>query len=87
MSDIGTWRATVNGQWVLMNYDYKRDLIWSERQDTTQLFDGDLRLEVQDGAGNTTVLEDDFAEPLVPLAAKKKNVKTHPAKSHKKKKR
>lgn len=87
LSDIGTWRATVNGQWVLMNYDYKRDLIWSERQDTTQLFDGDLRLEVQDGAGNTTVLEDDFAEPLVPLAAKKKNVKTHPAKSHKKKKR
>lgn len=76
LSDIGSWKALVNGEWVLMNYDFKRDFIWSEKRDTSVAFNGNLTLEVKDEAGNTTILEADLDEPMVVPSKKKKSAPT-----------
>lgn len=65
MSGIDRFRAQVNGQWVLMNYEAKTGVIWSEKRDETQLFEGELTLEVTDGAGNNTILQTDIVEPVI----------------------
>lgn len=56
LSGINTFRAFVNGEWVLMQYDYKRALIWSDKLDPAQAFRGDIVLEVTDRAGNVATL-------------------------------
>lgn len=60
LSGIDTFRAFVNDQWVLMQYDYKRALIWSDKLDTTVPFQGELVLEVTDRAGNLTTITADI---------------------------
>ncbi len=55
LSGIQSFDAYVNGQWVLMHYDYKQSLIWSERLDTSVPLSGDVKLVVKDNAGNETV--------------------------------
>jgi hypothetical protein len=55
LSGIRDFDAYVNGKWVLMHYDYKRDLIWSEKQDNNKPFAGELKLVVTDNAGNREV--------------------------------
>jgi hypothetical protein len=62
LSGIDNFKAYVNGEWVLMNYDAKTGYIWSEKMDDTQIFEGDLMLEVKDGAGNSTILQTDLVE-------------------------
>lgn len=52
-SGVGSFRATLNGNWVLMNFDHKRRLIWSELNDKEQQFTGTFVLEVKDKQGNT----------------------------------
>ena len=52
LSGVKSYEMKVNGKWVLMNYDYKRDLIWSEKLDENQPFEGELLLKVEDNAGN-----------------------------------
>jgi hypothetical protein len=56
LSGIGEFRAFVNGEWVLMNYEYKSRYIWSDKLDENQSFEGELTLEVKDRAGNSTIL-------------------------------
>ena len=51
-SGISEFNAYVNGEWVLMNYDYKRSLIWSDKLDNTKPFQGQVVLKVIDNAGN-----------------------------------
>ncbi len=55
LSGIKSFRLTVAGKWVLMNYDYKRNLLWSEKLDKSQNFSGDLKLTVIDNSGNQKV--------------------------------
>ena len=55
MSGLSRYEVKVNGEWVLMHYDYKQDLIWSDRLDDTQPFTGEAELTVEDNAGNRTV--------------------------------
>jgi hypothetical protein len=55
LSGIKDYDAFVNGEWILMHYDYKRDLIWSDKLDTNKPFAGELRLVVTDNAGNREV--------------------------------
>lgn len=76
LSGIESFRMTVNGEWVLMNYDYKRSLLWSEKLDKNKPFDGELVLEVKDRAGNVTVLNDDFSQvaPKTPPTTQRKVV-------------
>ncbi|GAB3257354.1 hypothetical protein GCM10027347_19760 [Larkinella harenae] len=52
LSGLDTVRAMVNGEWILMQYDYKRALIWSDKLDPLKPFEGSVVLEVKDRAGN-----------------------------------
>jgi hypothetical protein len=52
MSGIEGYEATLNGEWILMHYDPKKNLIWSELLDKTKPISGDFTLEVTDNAGN-----------------------------------
>lgn len=60
LSGIGEFKALVNGEWVLMNYEYKSRYIWSDKLDENQPFEGELVLEVKDRAGNSTILRVDI---------------------------
>jgi len=55
MSGLKEFRATVDGKWVLMNYDYKKNLLWSEKLNPEIPFSGDFVLTVTDNAGNSSV--------------------------------
>ncbi len=55
LSGIAEYQAEVNGSWVLMNYDYKKDLIWSEKLDPNNPFQGELILKVTDNLGNENI--------------------------------
>lgn len=57
LSGIGKINAWLNGQWLLMQYDYKTGLIWSDPLDPKQPLKGDFVLEVTDKAGNVKKLE------------------------------
>ncbi|MCG8474478.1 MAG: M23 family metallopeptidase [Cytophagales bacterium] len=52
LSGIKSYRMEVNGRWVLMNYDYKRRLLWSEKLDEDRPFKGNIVLTVEDRQGN-----------------------------------
>jgi hypothetical protein len=52
LSGIKKYEATINGEWVLMKYDYKTGIIQSEKLDKTQPFKGDFELKVTDRSGN-----------------------------------
>ncbi|HTF82462.1 MAG TPA: hypothetical protein VL947_12085, partial [Cytophagales bacterium] len=51
-SGIAKYECYVNGQWVLMNYDYKRSLFWSEKLNPKVPFKGELLIRVADNLGN-----------------------------------
>lgn len=51
-SGIKEFRAEINDEWLLMNYDSKRNLIWSERLDKKKKLSGNFSLKVLDNAGN-----------------------------------
>ncbi len=55
LSGISSYRATIDGQWLLMYYDSKTSTIWSERLDKNVLMKGELKLVVVDEAGNRAV--------------------------------
>jgi hypothetical protein len=57
LSGIDSFDATVNGKWLLMNYDAKNDVIMSERRSKSDLLKGDLELTVTDNAGNKRVFK------------------------------
>lgn len=63
-SGIRTFRATVDSRWVLMNYDSKTGLLWSEKRDSTLRFSGPLALTVTDNSGNTAIFSGDFRVPF-----------------------
>ncbi|RZS97349.1 M23 family metallopeptidase [Cecembia calidifontis] len=50
-SGIQDFEAWVDGKWVLMRYEHKQNLIWSEKLDK-QPFKGEVLLKVRDMAGN-----------------------------------
>ncbi|WP_439580965.1 M23 family metallopeptidase [Dyadobacter bucti] len=74
-SGIDHYKALVNGEWVLMNFDSKTGYIWSEKRDENHLFEGGLTLEVTDRAGNSTILQTDLTEAAATSAAAKKQKK------------
>jgi hypothetical protein len=51
LSGIAYFEANINGQWLLMVYDYKTGILKSEKPTGTQL-KGDFELKVVDQAGN-----------------------------------
>ncbi|MCC5920675.1 MAG: M23 family metallopeptidase [Cyclobacteriaceae bacterium] len=57
LSGINTYNLYIDGEWVLMNYDYKTRMIWSEKRNPSDRFRGDLKLRVTDKVGNVKVYE------------------------------
>ena len=55
LSGIKDYRLTIDGQWVLMKYDYKRKLLWSEKKNAKIPFAGKVKLVIRDNAGNTKI--------------------------------
>ena len=54
LSGIAEFRALVNGEWVLMQYDYKRALLWSDKLNPDTLFETgtEVIVQVKDRSGN-----------------------------------
>lgn len=53
-SGIKDFEAFVDGEWVLMRYEHKQNVIWSEKLDK-QPFKGEVLLKVRDMAGNESL--------------------------------
>ena len=79
-SGIKSFRAFVNGQWVLMNYEYKENKIWSEKLDDSVPFEGSVQLEVTDRAGNVAVSNVEIVELIKKQPVRKAPVKKTPVK-------
>jgi len=52
LSGIDTFDCYVNGKWVLMYYDYKQKLLWSEKKSESDKFTGEVKLVVKDNVNN-----------------------------------
>jgi hypothetical protein len=52
LSGISVYEATVNGEWVLMHYDNKNGVIWTERLNKRVPMKGLFELTLTDNAGN-----------------------------------
>lgn len=59
LSGINRYEAFVNGEWVLMRYEYKQAHIWSEKLENKP-FKGEVILKVWDNAGNEAVYRRDL---------------------------
>ncbi len=57
LSGVRSYKATLNGKWLLMNYDKKRNLIWSERLNKSKPLTGEFALTVTDNAGNEQIFK------------------------------
>ncbi len=57
LSGIKSFKASVNNEFVLTDYDYKRSLLWSVKSDSSQQFIGKLKVELEDNQGNKSAFE------------------------------
>jgi hypothetical protein len=57
MSGIGSYKATLDGEWVLMNFDSKYGRLWSDDQLDIE---GEFVLSVEDNSGNETKWKRNF---------------------------
>lgn len=55
LSGISYFEANINGEWLLMLYDYKTGYLKSEKLDKTKPLKGDFELKVVDNAGNEKI--------------------------------
>jgi hypothetical protein len=55
LSGISYFEANINGEWLLMVYDYKTGYIKSEKLDKSKPLKGDFELKVVDNAGNEKI--------------------------------
>jgi hypothetical protein len=57
LSGISYFEASINGQWLLMTYDYKTGILYSERKDNSVPLKGDFEFKVVDNAGNESIFK------------------------------
>jgi len=55
LSGISYFEANINGEWLLMVYDYKTGYLKSEKLDKNKPLKGDFELKVVDNAGNEKI--------------------------------
>ncbi|NJY63736.1 M23 family metallopeptidase [Salinimicrobium sp. CDJ15-81-2] len=61
LSGINSFRATVNGKFILMEYEYKQNLLTHYFEDgVVTETENQLKIEVTDNVGNTTIFESTF---------------------------
>ena len=72
LSGIAEFRALVNGEWVLMQYDYKRALLWSDKPDPDTPFKtgSEVIVQVKDNVGNIGSDSTTIEEPRPPVRRK-----------------
>gem|GEM_PF-65887 len=72
LSGIAEFRALVNGEWVLMQYDYKRTLLWSDKLDPDTPFNAgsEVIVQVKDNVGNIGSDRTTIEEPRAPVRRK-----------------
>lgn len=56
-SEIADFKATLNGKFLLLHYEYKQNLLFSEKQNKEQMLKGNLEVWAKDKAGNESVLK------------------------------
>jgi len=49
------YEANINGEWLLMTYDFKSGILQSDRLDPKKPLKGDFELKVVDRAGNERI--------------------------------
>lgn len=57
LSGINNFEAKLNGEWLLMNYEPKLNMLWSEQLDKNKPLKGEFELKVADNAGNESILK------------------------------
>jgi hypothetical protein len=57
LSGIAYFEANINGQWLLMVYDYKTGILKSEKADPSKPLAGDFELKIVDQAGNESIFK------------------------------
>ena len=57
LSGISYYEANINGQWLLMSYDYKSGILQSDKLSPSQVLKGDFELKVVDRAGNERIFK------------------------------
>ncbi|MEH6537490.1 MAG: M23 family metallopeptidase [Psychroserpens sp.] len=61
LSGISNYRATINGKWILMEYDYKKDTLTYNFDDNIITdTENNLKIIVTDNVGNSTTFESTF---------------------------
>jgi murein DD-endopeptidase MepM/ murein hydrolase activator NlpD len=62
LSGIKTIACFVNDEWVLMNFEYKNGMIWSEKLDSSKPFLGKVVLKITDNCDNVGTFETEITE-------------------------
>jgi hypothetical protein len=62
LSGIKTIECYVNDEWILMNYEYKNGMIWSEKLDSSKPFLGNVVLKITDKCDNVGTFETEITE-------------------------
>ena len=75
LSGIKSFKAYVNNEFVLTDYDSKRSLLWSIKSDSLQKFKGNLRLQLEDNQGNVANFETTIDDSIVAPKAEKISTK------------
>jgi hypothetical protein len=57
LSGIGSYEATINGEWLLMKYDYKTGILQSEKLHPKKPLSGEFVLKVTDREGNERIYQ------------------------------
>ena len=72
LSGIAEFRALVNGEWVLMQYDYKRALLWSDKLNPDEPFEdgAEVLVQVKDRSGNIGSDSTTIEVPRAPVRRK-----------------
>src|SRR5690554_1064938 len=60
LSHIDTYRAEINGKWILMEYDAKNDMLYHYFDERTKTGTHHFKITVSDGVGNTSTYEASF---------------------------
>jgi hypothetical protein len=62
LSGIKTIECYINDEWILMNYEYKNGMIWSEKLDSSKPFLGKVVLKITDKCDNVGTFETEITE-------------------------
>ncbi|MGB0523387.1 MAG: M23 family metallopeptidase [Flammeovirgaceae bacterium] len=57
LAGVDKFRATLNGKFLLLKFDHRKDIVWTERLDKTKPLKGDFKLVVTDEVGNEAIYE------------------------------